>query len=329
MHKVVVVGSSVLDTIVRSESLKVVRSSEVESGVAMCEVLGGKLEAEDGVLVSGGGATNVSVGLKRLGESVKIVSRIGDDMAGRLILQQIESEGVDSSMMQKGGGKTGMSVVLVNSEGARSIVTFRGESGKIEVGGIDWKMIEKADWLQISSLGGDMELMSDMVNFAFERGVRIGINPGSREIEEKEKLLKILKKVEMVNLNKVEFCKFFGLSVETDNELVKNLADLNVRWTVMTDGKKGAGIMKNQRWMWMNTFKNKSIDDTGAGDAFVSGIVKGILDNKNDEEVLKMGLANGSSVVSKLGAKEGLLFVEDMNKFMSKKLEFTEEIVVK
>jgi len=132
MNKVVVVGSSVVDVIVKSSLLKVVRNSEIESGVALCEVLGGKLEAEEGVMASGGGATNVAVGLRRLGESVKMISRVGTDNLGKMMVDEINGEGVDVNVVQKGEGKTGMSVVLVNSEGARSIVTFRGESGKIE-----------------------------------------------------------------------------------------------------------------------------------------------------------------------------------------------------
>lgn len=327
MNKVVVIGSGVMDTIVRSSLLKTVRSNQIESGVAMCEVMNGKLEAEDGVLVSGGGATNVGVGLRRLGESVKIISRVGKDVPGKMLEEEITREGVDVSMMQKGDGKTGVSVVLVNSEGARSIVAYRGESGKIEGEKIDWEMITKADWLQISSLGGDMELLADVIDFAHTRGVRVGINPGGKEIEKAEKLKELLKKVDMVNLNKMEFKKFLKIDGEDMDTLLKRIADLHIRLAIMTDGKNGAGLLRNNRWIWMETFPNKSIDDTGAGDAFVSGVVKGILDNKNDEEILKMGLANGSSVVTKIGAKAGLLRVDEMEKWMRKKLKFTEEMV--
>jgi len=327
MHKVVVVGSSVVDTIVRSSLLKIVRNPEMETKVAMCEVLGGKMEAEEGILSSGGGATNVSVGLRRLGDSVKILSRVGDDLPGKLILDELTKEGVDISMMQVGQKKTGVSAVLVNADGARSIVTYRGESGEIDEKIVDWEMIAKADWLQISSSGGDTCFFEDLINFAYEKGVRVGINPGSLEIEKKDVLFRILKKVEMINLNRVEFAKLFGISGNSLIEIARKMVELRVRVAIMTDGKNGAGLLRNNRWIWMKAFSNKSIDDTGAGDAFVSGVVKGILDNKNDEEILKMGLASGSGVVSKLGAKAGLLHPEEMKLMLKKKLGYTEEII--
>jgi len=46
-----------------------------------------------------------------------------------------------------------VSVVLVASDGGRTIITQRGVGGKMSSKDIDWKMFEKADWVQVSSLG--------------------------------------------------------------------------------------------------------------------------------------------------------------------------------
>ena len=87
MRRVITIGASTVDCLMKSKALKMLKSHEMPGGVAMCEVLGGKIEAEDGVLVTGGGATNVAVGLRRLGHSVKILSRVGDDLLSKMILQ--------------------------------------------------------------------------------------------------------------------------------------------------------------------------------------------------------------------------------------------------
>ena len=127
----------------------------------------------------------------------------------------------------------------------------------------------------------------------------------------------------------MEFGRLLKVDCKNTEEMLKKIVDLGVRLSIMTDGKNGAGLLRNNRWIWMETFPNKSVDDTGAGDAFVAGAVKGILSNLNDEEILKMGLANGSSVVTKIGAKAGLLYRDEMEKWTRKKLGFVEEIVVK
>jgi len=100
-----------------------------------------------------------------------------------------------------------------------------------------------------------------------------------------------------------------------------------VRLLMITDGNRGAGVGEKGRWIKMDAFPNKSIDDTGAGDAFVSGAVAGLLQGRSAEEALKMGLANGGSVVMKLGAKEGLLYKNEMEKWMRKKLKTVEEMI--
>jgi sugar/nucleoside kinase (ribokinase family) len=110
MNKVVVIGASVVDVLMKSKEFRVLKSHEVPGGVAMAEVLGGKIEAENCKLCSGGGGSNVAVGLKRLGEAVKIVSRIGDDYMGSLIVKELEENQLDLDL-PKGKGETGVSSV--------------------------------------------------------------------------------------------------------------------------------------------------------------------------------------------------------------------------
>jgi len=327
MQKVVVIGAAVMDVLLKSNGLKVVKSHEVPGGVAMCEMIGGKLEAEESLVTSGGGGTNVAVALHRLGEAVKMISRIGSDDLGEVMIKQLEREGVDLSMLQKGEGKTGVSVVLVSPDGGRSIVTYRGESGLIDSREIDWEEMKKADWIQISSLGGEMNFLEDIVTFAMTSGIKIGVNPGKKELEQKGRLLKLLPKFDLFNINRMEASLLLGVDYEDEKEMVKKMADMGAKGLSITDGKRGASVVVNRRWLKMEAFSVKSVDDTGAGDAFVSGVVSGILQYRNPEDFLKMGLANGGNKVTKLGAKDGLLYKDEMEGWMKKKLKMVEEIV--
>lgn len=327
MKKVIVVGAAVVDVLLKSKGLRILKSHQMEGGVAMCEVLGGKIEAEEGVLVSGGGGTNIAVGLHRLGEAVRMISRVGDDDLSEILIKQLEKENVDLSFLQRAKGKTGLSSVLVASDGSRSIVTFRGESGEIERNEMDWDEIKKADWIQVSSLGGEMNLLEDLVGFALDNGIKIGVNPGKKELEQKERLLALLPKLDLFNVNRMEAAEFWDGSFEDEEALVEKFVKAGVRLLMITDGKRGAGVCEKGRWVKMAAFPNKSVDDTGAGDAFVSGAVAGLLQGRSATEALKMGLANGGSVVQKLGAKEGLLYVSEMETWMKKKLKIVEQII--
>lgn len=326
MNKVVVVGASVVDVLMKSKEFRVLKSHEVPGGVAMAEVLGGKIEADTCKLCSGGGGSNVAVGLKRLGEAVKILSRIGGDYMGSLIVKELEENQLDLELLQRGKGETGVSSVLITSSGLRSIVTYRGESLNIESRDIDWELIKKADWLQVSSLGGRMDLLTDLIDFCFNVGVRVGINPGKAELQSID-FKKLLPKVDFLSLNKDEASKLTGISFDDEKLIYKKISSFGPRVIAITDGKRGACLIRSGNWWRMNSFPDKSIDDTGAGDAFVSGAVWAILNYKNEVEILKAGLASGSSVVTYMGAKDGLLNVVDMNKRLKKKLKIVEGLV--
>ena len=95
MKRIVTVGSAVVDVLVRSSSFRVLKSHAVEGGMALCEVYGGKLAAEEISTEVGGGATNVALGLKRLGVLARPFSVVGNDDWGEWIrknLKRVELE---------------------------------------------------------------------------------------------------------------------------------------------------------------------------------------------------------------------------------------------
>lgn len=325
VKKVVVFGSAIADMVVSSASFKIIKSHQVEGGVALCEVYGGKIEAESADLLVGGGGTNVGMGLLRLGQVVRVVAAVGKDRLGRIIKEEMERYGLESKWVMEKEKKTGASVILVAGDGGRSIITHRGASREIESKDVDWEMVARSDWIQASSLGGKMDLLEDLVMFGSRKKIRIGLNPGKKELESKERMKGLLSRVSFLSLNHMEAVEFWGGKYGEDKEMARKFMDAGVKMVAITDGKKGAGLGTKDRWIKASSFKTKSVDDTGAGDAFAAGVVAGVLLGKKDEEILKMGLANGGSVVCFLGTKEGLLDKKSMKKWLGKKVKLVEE----
>ena len=67
------------------------------------------------------------------------------------------------------------------------------------------------------------------------------------------------------------------------------------------------------------------VDRTGAGDAFGSGFVAGLLLKDDIDYAIKIGSANATSKVENMGAKAGLLYQKDLNNPRWKKLEIEKE----
>lgn len=329
MKKIVCFGSAIVDIMVKSKEFRVLKSHQLSGGLALCEVYGGKTEVDEIMTAVGGAGTNVAVGLSRLGLVVSTVVRVGDDMFGKQVINNLKKEGVETSMVQiQEEAATGISVILVAPDGGRSILTKRGVSKEIKSDEIDWEKIKGVDWIQISSLGGNFELLEDVISWADLNKIKVGLNPGKKELLQRERLKMLLPKVELLVLNKMEATSLLGYELNEEKKTVKQLLKMGVRKIAITDGNKGAGIGLDDRFIWASAFKVKSQDDTGAGDAFCSGLVAGLVEGRPIEEVIKLGLANGASEVMELGVKEGLLYKKQVDKWLKKKTVLVEEKIL-
>ncbi len=326
MKKVVCVGSAVMDILVKSSDLRVMKSHQISGGVAMCEVYGGKTEAEDISLETGGSGTNVAVGLARLGLTGATLAGVGDDWMKELIFNGLKLEGVETSLIQVGEKvKTGTSVILVAADGGRSIITYRGASKGVTSARVDWEKVGRADWIQIGATGGNFSLVEDLVGYAKEKKIRVGWNPGKGELAEGERVVRLLPKIELLILNRMEAAVLLRHLYEETKQMAKRLLDAGARMVSITDGKRGAGVAREGLWLTAPAFKTRSVDDTGAGDAFTAGLVAGTLAKKELAVVLQMGLANGASQVMQLGAKKGLLRKREMSKWLRRRVKMVEE----
>ncbi|HFC36069.1 MAG TPA: hypothetical protein ENJ49_00125 [Candidatus Moranbacteria bacterium] len=90
---------------------------------------------------------------------------------------------------------------------------------------------------------------------------------------------------------------------------------------VITDGKRGAWSLseKSELLRVVPTIDSEEIVDTlGAGDAFASGFLAGIMNKQNIAQSLKWGLANSLEVIKYYGAKSGLLKKNKIGKIIEK-----------
>jgi len=169
-YDVISIGSATLDIFVKSNQFKVVEDNTYDSGLGLCEAYGAKIEVEDMHMASGGGGTNTAVSFARKGLKAGVIAEMGKDLPAQTILHELSDEGVDTSMMvQEGTEKTAVSVIMTSFEGGRSIITFRGASAMLQEKDIDWDKIN-AKWLYVTSLGGQLDLLRKLVEFADEKG---------------------------------------------------------------------------------------------------------------------------------------------------------------
>jgi sulfofructose kinase len=135
---VVCVGAATLDTI-----YAVPRHPEPD----------GRVVASELARAGGGPAATAAVALARLGVPVYFVGAVGDDAAGEAIRTGLEDEGVDVSELRvEPGARSIESTILVEGE-SRTIVTFLGTLGPLELGAHARELCAGAAWTHVDQLG--------------------------------------------------------------------------------------------------------------------------------------------------------------------------------
>lgn len=318
-YDVISFGSAILDVSLKSPDIWIEKTKRLKSGLAIAAPYGEKCEIESLVFSSGGGGTNTAVGFSRLGLKAAVVARCGWDFAGRIIRAELKKENVaDEFLVQAETEATDYSTILIGPDGDRTIFVYRGGT-RLEISVIDFQKINSF-WFYISSLEGNIELISKLIMFAKENNIKVAVNPGRRELGQKSDLLPLLKGVDVLIVNQEEAASLAGIAV-FDSKLFRRTALVSDGIVAVTRGDKGAIVFdEKDRMLIADAFEIEMVDATGAGDGFGSGFVAGMARGMGLEKSLKLGLANGASVVTKVGAKAGLIRKEHEQNWLTKSL---------
>ena len=271
---------------------------------------GEKLTIDKNSFEVGGGAVNAATNFARHGHETIVISNFGRDSAANAILNFLQNENVDTSYLNFTRKKTGISVILLDSEtGKRTILTCRGASEsfvKLEASDLD---LSNPDWLYVTSLNGDMNTCLRFFEKAKEKGIKIMWNPGMEEIAEKKKLLGLLQDVDVLILNEKEAKTLIG--GEILEELLVKLARY-VKTVIITAGARGSIATNGKETYRLAEYEMKTPKDTtGAGDAFGAGFLAATMDGKKFKDALIFAAANATSVISYIGAQAGTLYGDE------------------
>ncbi len=306
LPSITTIGAATRDVFLASPAFQVIRSSQFIGGKAECMTLGAKIDVESCVFSTGGGATNAAVTFAQLGFSPSIITKIGNDEPGRDIVTELKRAGVNCANIRVDKkGQTSYSTILTTSDGERTILVFRGVSVAFSSTDIPTKALA-GDWVYITSLGGNVELLEKIIDFCKKKKISIACNPGAGELKKAASLRRILRDVDILLVNKEEAQMLSAKASKDASELCLALAD-GPSYVVVTDGPQGACAWHDKKLFFVRALDVASISQTGAGDAFGSGFVAGVM--KSDDVITAMQIAtlNAASVVQHVGAKTGIL----------------------
>jgi ribokinase len=308
MFDVITVGAATMDVFLKSREFKTKADPSSPTDLDLALPLGSKVSVDELIFETGGGATNAAATFARQGLQTTCICRIGEDPGGKVIVESLQSEGVNTDLIIKDKENyTGYSIILTTDEGERTILVYRGASAHFTSDFVPKNKLE-TKWLFISSLGGNIDLLNSLVVWADTHKIDTAVIPGKAELEKgAAALAPIFAKADVVIMNREEAADITGIDFDQKEQVVHKMCLLTRGVGVITDGAGGATACDENYFYHIGTHGNPAVERTGAGDAFASGFLAGLIKSGGIEEALELAADNASSVVNFFGAKKGVV----------------------
>ncbi|MBI4085487.1 MAG: carbohydrate kinase family protein [Candidatus Liptonbacteria bacterium] len=326
MFNAVTIGSTTHDTFLEGDFI-LVPWKKVESGKAYLFPLGEKLAVKRAYFTVGGNAVNASVTFARNGLRTACVAKVGDDFLGKEIKERLKNEGVENKFIVSAKNQRTSYSTLLLENGERTILEYRAVANSFSLKDIDMKKV-RAKWWYISLPGESHKMFGNIADFGRRNKIAIAFNPSGYHIKNgKKEILANISKLSFMVLNEEEAALLTGISFKNEKAVFKKLDRLTPGILAVTDGKNGVTVSDGRLIYRAGVFKEKKlIDRTGAGDAFGSGFVAGLINKgANPQNIasvkpddvcyaIRLATANATSVVEKIGATEGVIRKKEFEK---------------
>ncbi len=303
---IVTVGSGVVDMFLGTDL--------EESGGKMCVPIGDKIIVKNCGFSTGGGGTNAAVSFSRLGMKTGFIGKLGKDENASLILNELKNEKV-LFLGKQGNELTGFSAVIDSVKLNRTILTFKGANDNLKFKDVHLSGLH-TNWFYFSSmLNESFKTQEKLASYAFKKKIKIAYNPSIYVTKlGAAKLHGILKFTDILILNDEEAADLVGSA-----DAFRKLHKLGPRIVCVTHGDKGNSVSNGDFVYTAIAHKVGVVEKTGAGDAFGSGFVAGMIKFSDVEKAMQYGSLNAESVIQKYGAKNGLLSSGEIEKRIKKK----------
>ncbi|KAF6160324.1 hypothetical protein GIB67_019093 [Kingdonia uniflora] len=272
---------------------------------------------------AGGAPANVAVGISRLGGSSAFIGKVGEDEFGYMLSDILKQNNVENSGIRfDPAARTALAFVTLRADGEREFMFFRNPSADmlLRESELDVDLIKKGSIFHYGSISLIEEPCRSThlaaMNIAKKSGSILSYDPNLRlplwpsAEAAREGIMSIWDQADIIKISEDEISFLTGGDDPyDDNVVLKKLFYPNLKLLLVTEGQDGCRYYTKEFKGRVAGVKVKAIDTTGAGDAFVSGLLSSLASDLNlykDEKRLKEALlfANvcGAITVTERGA---------------------------
>lgn len=298
MKKIIVIGSSNVDLVVRTSHLPAPGET----------ILGGEF-----FMNQGGKGANQAVAIKRLGGNLIFMAKLGNDVLGRQSVGYFKKEGIDTRYIALDeDSASGVALISVDDHAENSIVVASGANMLLNEQDVD-KMLEEmceGDIL-LMQLEIPLQTVEYAARKAFGKGVKVVLNPAPARSLPKE----LFRHLYMVTPNRIEAEMLTGIKIANDADVEKvaeEICAMGVKNVIITLGSKGCLIREEGVSYRIDAFKVEPVDTTAAGDTFNGALCVGLSEGMDLKQAAVMASKASSIAVTRMGAQSSIPYREEL-----------------
>ena len=300
MNKIVVIGSSNTDMVVRSERLP--RPGE--------SVIGG------GFMMAGGGkGANQAVAVARMGHRVLFAAAVGNDMFGDAAVAAYKRFGIETTYIARKDTPSGVALIMVDGAGQNSISVALGANNTLTVEDVmpALEQVESGD-IVLLQLEIPMATVDACVAVAAAKGARVVLNPAPAAVVSEHTLSKLY----LITPNQTEAQTLTGVDV-TDEATAQLAAQVlvshGVERVVITMGSAGAYLYEEGKGVLIPACKVSAVDTTAAGDVYNGALCAALAEGQSLQDALKFATKASAISVTRVGAQPSVPTREEVDNF--------------
>ena len=218
----------------------------------------------------GGKGANQAVAARLCGAEVFMVARVGSDLFGPATIENFRKQGIDTThVKQVEGLSSGVAPIFVEPSGQNRILVVKGANDALKPADVDAaaETLKTADCI-VLQFEIPVETVYYTVGFARKHGIRCMVNPAPAQTVD----MAALRDLDYFVPNETEAQTITGLPVKNVDDAKKCAEKLiggGIKRAIITLGANGSLLASGDGSEHVAPFEVKSVDSTGAGDAFI------------------------------------------------------------
>jgi fructokinase len=257
----------------------------------------------------GGAPLNVASRLSSLGANIAMISGVGNDENGKILVDYLKNKGINTETVQVNDTySTGIVNVILNEKGNASYdINYPAAWDKIETSVKNIAIVKDADFFVYGSLSSRDSVSRDTLKELLEVAKYKIFDVNLRNPHyTKSNVLDLLNQADFLKFNDDELneiCEDLNSNKKSLEQNIKFIAEkTNTNTVCVTLGSHGAVLYYKNKFYHNSGFKVNVVDTVGSGDSFLASLIIMLLNGKDPQYAINFASAIGSIVAQSEGA---------------------------